>query len=132
MNDVARPVPGEQGGATSVLIVDDELEITSTLGALLSAEGFEVIVAHNGREGLEQVGRRVPDVVLLDLMMPVMDGRAMCRALRADPATAHVPVVVMTAGSWLGGDECAHSAFLRKPFDVDHLLEVLRRVVAEK
>lgn len=111
----------------SVLIVDDEDEIAETLRELLTAEGFEVTIANNGLDGLERVRETRPDVVLLDIMMPVMDGRAMCRALRADPATADLPIVVMTAGGSMGRDTCDYTALLRKPFDVDVLIDLLRR-----
>lgn len=114
----------------SVLIVDDEAEILTALGALLESEGFHVSVAGNGIDGLEQVRRGTPDVVLLDVMMPLMDGRAMCRALRADPLTAQVPVVFMTAGTPPPQADCAHEAVVRKPFDVDDLISLLRRVGA--
>lgn len=111
----------------SVLIVDDEADILTALGALLESEGFVVSVADNGLDALEQARRRPPDVVLLDVMMPLMDGRALCRALRADPLTAQVPVIFMTAGAPPAQADFGHQAVVRKPFDVDDLVALLRR-----
>lgn len=81
----------------TVLIVDDEISILEVLEDVLLDAGFVVVTAMNGREGLERLGETMPDLVLLDLMMPVMDGFAFLHALRERPGCAHIPVVVLTA-----------------------------------
>src|SRR5256885_16139337 len=80
-----------------VLVVDDILSNVKLLEAKLSAEYFEVVTAFNGLECLAKVAESAPDIVLLDVMMPGMDGFEVCRRIKSDPKTAHVPVVMVTA-----------------------------------
>jgi CheY-like chemotaxis protein len=116
----------------TVLVVDDEFGITDALGDVLGEEGFHVVVARNGKDGLRRVGEQRPDIILLDYMMPVMDGRDMLKALQADPASRDIPVVTMSAlaRAQLPAD-FTPAAFLRKPFDIDMLLTELRRLLGE-
>jgi CheY-like chemotaxis protein len=108
----------------TILVVDDEYAIAETLQELLSDEGFRVVTASNGVEGLRQVEAEKPHLVILDLMMPVMDGRAMLQALRANPETENLPVILTTAASLAPeGDERRVSSFIRKPFSIDAMLE---------
>jgi two-component system alkaline phosphatase synthesis response regulator PhoP len=81
----------------TVLIVDDEPDILELLEYNLKKEGFTVLTATNGKEALVQASQEVPDVVVLDIMMPEMDGFETCLALRANPTTASVPVIFLTA-----------------------------------
>ncbi len=112
----------------SVLIVDDEADIAEILNALLANEGFRVRTAGDGREALALIADERPDVILLDVMMPVMDGREMCRALKSAEATASIPIVIMSAGSAISREECAYDALLRKPFDFDALVATIARL----
>ena len=80
-----------------VLVVDDILSNVKLLEAKLTAEYFEVVTAFNGQECLARMAEQVPDIVLLDVMMPGMDGFEVCRRIKANPRTAHVPVVMVTA-----------------------------------
>ncbi|HYH39637.1 MAG TPA: response regulator, partial [Azospirillum sp.] len=80
-----------------VLVVDDVLPNVKLLAAKLTREYFDVITAYNGPEALEQVRKEAPDIVLLDVMMPGMDGFEVCEKIRSDPATMHIPVVMVTA-----------------------------------
>lgn len=80
-----------------ILIVDDEDDLLNLLDINLRREGFATMLARNGREALEQVERRVPSLVLLDLMLPDMTGTEICRRLRSNAATATVPVVILSA-----------------------------------
>lgn len=105
-----------------VLVVDDDPEILEAICDILDAEGYRVAQARNGLEALDRVRAERPEVILLDLMMPVMDGHAFARALRARGNGA-IPIVVISA------DGNAHRAtalgargFLSKPFDIDSLL----------
>jgi CheY-like chemotaxis protein len=79
-----------------VLAVDDAVDVLSLLEMQLSDFGYDVATAENGREGLEVVRTRRPDVVLLDVAMPIMDGIEMLRRLRADPQTAALPVIALS------------------------------------
>jgi len=114
-----------------VLIVDDESDLTEALAIRLSSGwGFTVAVAHDGEEGLRKASVFKPDVILLDIAMPVVDGWEVCRRLRDDPNTRDVPVVVMTAWATddlqrIAADEGVAKVLL-KPADDDQLLMVLR------
>jgi CheY-like chemotaxis protein len=114
----------------TVLVVDDDYGIAEALSDVLSEEGFAVTVVRNGKDALKRVAEHRPDIVLLDYMMPVMDGCAVLRALKADPAHRTIPVVMMSAAprSSMPAD-CKPSAFLRKPFDLDVLLKELHQAL---
>jgi two-component system phosphate regulon response regulator PhoB len=117
---------------TSVLLVDDERDLLSLLDFNLRAAGFETILATTGEQALREARRRVPDLVLLDLMLPDVSGTEVCRQLKGDPRTRHVPVVMLTAkgeeldrvvGFELGADD-----YVTKPFSVRELVLRLRAV----
>jgi len=105
----------------SVLVVEDEFGIADALSELLSDEGFQVTVARNGKDALKRVDEHVPDIILLDYMMPLLDGSEVLKALRGTPRYQHIPVLMMSALDGIPPD-CRPNAFLRKPFDVDVLL----------
>ena len=77
-----------------ILVVEDEAPIRANLKRLLGLEGYQVIAADNGRIGVELAGRELPDLILCDLIMPELDGYGVLSALRADPATAAIPLVI--------------------------------------
>ena len=95
----ARGGPGaaERPAPAKILVVDDTPHNIRLLEAILLPRGYAVVAATSGPEALELVARERPDLVLLDIVMPGMDGHAACRRLRADPATARIPVVALTA-----------------------------------
>ena len=93
-----------------ILVVDDVPANRRLLEARLLGEFYEVALAEDGPEALERVRGWNPDVILLDVMMPGMDGYEVCRTLKADPATAHIPVVMITAS---GSEQRLRSALLR-------------------
>jgi CheY-like chemotaxis protein len=110
-----------------ILVVDDDRDVRESLADILVSKGHVVRTAADGREALSQLRERIASLILLDLMMPVMDGPAFLSALRADPSLAAVPVIVATASdaSALHGIRRC----LRKPYDVEELLkEVSRRL----
>ncbi|MFY2561105.1 response regulator [Corallococcus terminator] len=112
-----------------LLIVDDELAIVEALQDILSVEGYGILTAFNGAEGLQRMAEVRPDLVLLDLMMPVMDGREMLRRMRDDPALRTIPVVVMSAGRISEEERRSSARFLAKPFELDLLLETIAELL---
>ena len=119
--------------ARTILVVDDEYSIAESLVEILTWEGYTVVTAANGRDALEAVGRVRPDLILLDYMMPVMDGLQMLRALRQNAEHTALPVVLMTAASLEGPtDTKLWNALIQKPFEIDYLTRVLTRVLARE
>lgn len=114
----------------TVLLVDDEFGITDVLSELLAEYGFGVVVARNGKDGLRRVDEGRPDVILLDYMMPVMDGCEMMRVLAGHDVHRDIPVVLMSAMPATSIPlNCKPAAFLRKPFGIDVLLSELSRLL---
>ena len=112
-----------------VLIVEDEKPIRELLDDFLSDEGFDTLLAENGQRGVELARAEQPDLVLMDLMLPLLDGFAAMRALKEDPETREIPVVVMSANSVLLlhlSDQLLADETLRKPFDLDQVLHVIQ------
>lgn len=113
----------------TVLVVDDDPSVRTLLEMVLEVEGFEVRCAPDGVAALEMIAAARPDVVLVDVMMPGLDGRALTRQLRTDPATADLPVVICSAladdadqwDAWASGA----NSFVAKPFDVTRLVAEL-------
>ncbi len=106
-----------------VLVVDDDPDILEAICDILEAEGYRVARARHGEEALSRVDAERPDVILLDLMMPVMDGVAFSHALRLRPAVRDVPIVVISAdGNPQRAASVGASGYLAKPFDIDALL----------
>ena len=118
-----------------ILVVDDYPAILGMLELMLAAAGYEVVTAIDGAAGLELAGRLRPDLVLLDVDMPDMDGMAVCTHLKGDPATRHIPVLLMTGRLCTGILEQARQvgAFgvLSKPFFHIRLLEEVARAMPE-
>ncbi|HET6411812.1 MAG TPA: response regulator transcription factor [Anaeromyxobacter sp.] len=110
-----------------VLVVDDESDIRQAVAEILSSEGFEVVSACDGAEALDKARRYHPVLVLLDLMMPRMDGWAFRRAQMRDPEVSKIPVVVLSA---VGPDAVDADGYVGKPFDVDELVTAVRRYAA--
>jgi CheY-like chemotaxis protein len=115
----------------SVLIVDDEFGLADITADLLTEAGYDVALEINGKLGLANLANRHADIVLTDLMMPVMDGPEMIRRMKADPALAHIPTILMTAlpEAVPGGDGAHHSAVLVKPFSIAELLELIHQLL---
>lgn len=115
-----------------VLIVDDEIVSRYTVKMLLETEGYELIFAESGAEALEKAQRFIPDVMLLDVMMPEIDGFEVCQRLRTDPRLAELPIVMVTAlddrESRLRGLEVGADDFMSKPFDKDELRARIRTI----
>jgi CheY-like chemotaxis protein len=115
----------------TVLVVDDEPDIRATVAAMLEIEGYRVTEAANGADALRQLDDGAPDIILLDMRMPILDGWGFAAELRR--RGHHTPIVVMTAARdaarWAA--EIAAGAFVAKPFGFDDLIGAVRRVTAD-
>jgi CheY-like chemotaxis protein len=114
-----------------ILIVDDEFGLAETIAELLAERGHEAVIAINGRLGLMSLEAKKADLVLLDVMMPVMSGLDMARAMRETPALAAIPIVLMTAASRAipGDTPPLHDAFMHKPFTPEELFATIDRLL---
>jgi CheY-like chemotaxis protein len=112
-----------------ILVAEDEEAIAALLQALLEDAGYRVVVAGDGRAALDQLAAQRPHLVLSDVMMPRLDGRALARAMAADPAYRAIPLVLMSAAARIRAEEVPHAAFLAKPFDLDALLATIARLL---
>jgi two-component system response regulator RpaA len=119
---------------TRVLVIDDERAIVDVVRTVLEWNGYEVLAADDGSRGFATAQRRSPDAIILDLMMPVMDGFQVLEALRDHERTADVPVLVLTAvQNEATEDRCAElgaTRYLRKPFEPEELLEAVETLTA--
>ena len=119
------PNPGRRH---SLVIVEDDYEIREALAAELR-DDYDVTACENGMEGLKQIVTTPPDLVISDVMMPEMDGNALCSKIKANPATNHIPVILVTAKNsdedQLEGLETGADAYIVKPYNMD----ILRRTV---
>ena len=133
------------GPSSVILVIDDDLIARETLSAVLHADDYQVVLASDGETGLAQAAAVSPDVILLDVMMPGMDGFEVCRRLRADSQLAEVPILMLTAldnrAARLEGLQAGADDFIAKPFDATELktrvrtitrLNRYRRLLAER
>lgn len=131
--------PDGTGGPTTeppptVLVVDDDPSLLAMVGMALEVEGFDVQRAITGQQALAAISESRPDVVVLDVMMPGLDGREVTRRLRDDPATVDLPVVICSALSrdddqWSAWTAGANS-FVAKPFEIDVLVQEVNLALA--
>jgi len=119
-------------GAGRVLVVDDDDVIRQLITVNLELEGFDVVAATDGQDALDKVKAVRPHVVTLDVMMPRVDGWEAAARLRADPETAHIKVVLLSARAQEAdiqrGEKIGVDAYLTKPFDPDELIDIVRRL----
>jgi response regulator RpfG family c-di-GMP phosphodiesterase len=119
-------------GNGCILVVDDEAKLRSLLSAHLRAAGFDVLEAKEGRQGLEMAIERTPDIIIMDIAMPTMDGITATRELKSNPRTQHIPVIMLTgltkSQDLVVGLDAGAQDYLRKPFDLAELLARVRTV----
>jgi DNA-binding response OmpR family regulator len=125
---------GSVKGAT-ILVVDDDPVIQKLLSVNFEMEGYDVLTASDGIEGLEKIRAYAPDLVLLDVMMPRLDGIEVVRRLKQDPKTKKIPIVLLSAKAQSadvsGGLEAGADAYVTKPFDPLELLEKVAALLGE-
>ena len=114
-----------------ILIVEDDLDISRTLELYLESEGFQVLISHEGREGLQKAKQEKPDLIVLDLMLPGLPGEELCRDLRKNEL--NMPIIMVTAkgtdtdkviGRVIGAD-----CYIAKPFEFDKLIAEITRLI---
>jgi len=118
---------------SKIMVIDDEPQVTEIIEAFLSNAGHKVIVDNAATEAFEKARKTKPDVILLDIMMPEIDGYSICHQLKNDPPTANIPVVFLTGKDRsddqgrsfkVGGD-----MFIKKPFSCERLLEIINIIL---
>jgi CheY-like chemotaxis protein len=115
----------------TILVIDDELGAIEVLVAALEDEGYRVLSAGNGRHGLESLAATSVDLVIVDFMMPLLDGAAMGRAMKEQPSLRDIPIIMMSAvsESLVRKQFSGYTAFLRKPFRVSALIDLVHKVL---
>jgi len=116
-----------------ILIVEDELTLADNLANRLNEEGFSVITSPNGEDGLDKARAELPDLIVLDIMLPGLDGLSLCRILRRDRATEHIPIIMLTARGMevdkIVGLESGADDYLVKPVALGEFLARVRAVM---
>ena len=117
-----------------ILIVDDEPSIVKMVGKRLEVEGFDVLVAMDGQEGLNKAQTESPDLIVLDLMLPKLNGYEVCTMLKQDARYQKIPIMLFTAKAQAKdeqlGKECGANAYMRKPFQGKELVDTIRALLA--
>ncbi len=118
-----------------ILVVDDELIIVKLLTNRLTANGYDVVAAYDGEEALEAVRQEEPDLILLDISLPKMNGDEVCESLKKDAAYSSIPIIILTASSQKEKAEQLRAAgadgYIIKPFKPEELLSDIRRLLGE-
>jgi len=116
-----------------LLVVDDEPNLLAAIAAVLRGEGFEITTARHGRDALLQIAKSLPDLIVSDVRMPVMDGYRLARQLRAAPHTKLIPIVFLTAKGEtedrVEGFRAGVDVYLTKPFEPDELIAVIHNIL---
>jgi CheY-like chemotaxis protein len=111
----------------TILIVDDEEPVRELVALLLQDGGYRTLQAIHGAQALELMAKEHPDLVISDVMMPVLGGAELCRRLKAMPETRRIPVILMSSAGRRLADSTGSDAFLAKPFDLTELEALVRR-----
>lgn len=119
--------------AQTVLIIDDDINVLRLLRLALKREGFETETARDGREGIERIKQRRPALIILDLVMPKMDGMELARLLKGHPAVKDIPIIMLTAKGTYENMRAAYDLgtdlFITKPVKVPDVLNAVRQVL---
>ncbi len=118
-----------------ILIVEDEELIAQVLRIRLENHGYEVVIAHDGEQGLNMVTKEHPDLAILDIGLPLMDGNSLRKLIKSSPATKNVKIIMLTGHAFAGETTPAgHSAaeiYIRKPFEWQHLLGHVNKILGQ-
>jgi len=121
--------------AKKILVVDDEADLVETLTFRLEANDYEVITAFDGQEGLDKARKENPDIIILDLMLPKMDGYKVCRMLKFDEKYKKIPIIMFTARAQESdkkmGEEVGVDAYITKPFDPQVLMGKIEELLGK-
>ncbi len=121
---------------TSILVVEDSERLRALISIILKVKGYEVRGVANGREALDAVAAEKPHLVLLDVMMPVLNGFEVCRHIKSDPSTKNIPVVMLTAkvspADIARGEKVGADCYITKPFKSARVMETIQRVLASR
>jgi DNA-binding response OmpR family regulator len=116
-----------------ILIIEDETTLSETLAENLTEEGYDVNSAEDGETGLAMIRSQLPDLIILDIMLPALDGMSICRIVRKDNATAHIPIIMLTARGTevdkIVGLESGADDYVVKPFGIGEFLARVRAVM---
>ncbi len=118
-----------------ILLVDDDRSVVETVTFLLQSEGYSVVTARNGEEGLAMARTGSPDLILLDILMPKMNGYQLAIMLSSDPALKNIPVVLLTATTQMVGTvkiQTPAKYKISKPFSAEELLSTIKKALSEK
>lgn len=117
-----------------ILLVDDEPSIVKMVGKRLEVEGFDVLVAMDGQDGLDKARAEIPDLIVLDLMLPRLNGYEVCTMLKQDGRYQKIPIVLFTAKTQEKdeklGMECGANGYIRKPFRAQELVGKIRELLS--
>lgn len=119
--------------AKRILLVDDETQLVEMVKMRLEANDYEVLCAHDGQEALDKARKEKPDLIILDLMLPKIDGYKVCRMLKFDEKYRNIPIILFTARAQETdiklGKEVGADAYIAKPFDPPSLLEKIKELL---
>ena len=122
--------------AKKILVIDDDAQLVSLIQIRLEANGYEVITAYDGQEALEKIRGWMPDLIILDLMLPKLPGEEVCREVRKDEKTKNIPIIMLTGktsdtdrvvGRVIGAD-----CYMPKPFEVGVFLEKVKKLIGSE
>jgi len=117
----------------TVLVVDDEFGVAEVLQSILEDEGYRVVTAINGKQALARLSEFTPDLIMLDYMMPIMDGTQTLTAIRNEPAFARIPIIMMSSLEEVSVRETCtgYNTFLRKPFRAMAVVKLVEQLLAQ-
>ena len=118
-----------------ILVVDDQVDLVETMKFALELEGYKVLVSYNGEDALNQARKENPDLILLDIMLPKLDGYKVCRLLKFDERYKHIPILMLTAKTQekdkLIGQETGADEYIPKPFDMEALMGKIKEYLKQ-
>jgi len=118
--------------SAKILIVDDNQLLVQALCEHLEKQGYDTMIANNGKEAIDAIKQEMPDLVIMDIIMPVMSGLEATRQLRADPRYKNLPIIAFTSQSNIGQWDDLFNGYLLKPFDYDNLVKIIEKFTSHK